>query len=184
MEEKIDRAAAGLAIAVVLTAIALGFPWWTTSAQVGGDGGLTATDGAGPFNDGDGLIETWEAFLAGFLTLVALVGLLAAFLSLAGAVELHPAWEDRIPAVAYVSGGALLLGLVIAVFGWPSDPGNFWSGTEALGGAISVSTSPGLGWYAGLLGGILGPVAVSDARNRGTISGGTGDPQATLGEAS
>lgn len=90
VSEEIDRATVGMGLAVVLAGVALALPWWTTTgtgsfgtASVGGE------TGAGPFDAGPGLAETWEAVPAGVLALAAFLGFLVAFLGAASG------WDAR-----------------------------------------------------------------------------------------
>lgn len=170
MDESLDRGLVGMGLAVLLTIAAMALPWWTASNTLFG---ATFSNSAGPFSDG-GLIESWEATLAGVLVVGALLGFLVGLGVLWGVVELHPAWEARIPGIVYGSGVLLVVALVVAVAAWP-DQGHFWDGTQA--GPFSRSLSAGLGWYAGVLAAILGPVSIYDVKARGRISGVEGDPR-------
>lgn len=180
VDEKIDRSVVGMGATVLLTLAALALPWWTASSALGlGDGEVALSQSAGPFHAA-GLIEAWEANLAGVLVTLALLGFLVGLLVLLGTVELHPAWEARVPGIVYGSGVLLAVTLVFAVVAWPGQ-GGFWDGTEV--GAFSQSLSAGVGWYAGLLAAVLGPASMYDVVKRGRISGVEGDPSPGPGGA-
>lgn len=175
MKEQLDRSVVGMGLALILTLAALVLPWWTASSALGLGGGTVAlSQSAGPFYAGGGLIETWEATVAGVLVAAALAGFLVGFLVLWGTLELHPAWEARVPGIVYGSGVLLAVAIVFAVAAWPGQ-GHFWDGTQA--GAFSQSLSAGVGWYAALVATILGPVSMYDVVDRGQISGVEGDPR-------
>lgn len=181
--EEIDRSTVGMALAAILAIVAMAFPWWTaTSSASAGVVSVGADTSAGPFYT-EGLVATWEAVLVGTLALGASVGMLVGFLALTGHLELHPAWEARVPGLVYGAGALLLVALLVAVVTWPADPGAFWGEApdSGTGPAVVRTVSAGVGWFAALAAGLVGPLAMWDARKRGVVSGKEGDPTARPG---
>lgn len=180
MREDVDRASAGLVVAVLLAAVAVALPWWTVTGSVGG---LEGTTSAGAFDTGDGLVETWQAGLAGVLTLLALAGLAFAGVVAGDLAALDDTWARAAVPAAAVAGALLLVAALVAVVTWPGEDAGFWdeARVEGFGGSVASETAAGLGWYAAVLAGVLGPVAAWDARERGVLAGGEdgggdGDP--------
>lgn len=171
MDEDIDRASAGLAVAILLAAAAVALPWWTVTGSVGG---LEGTTTAGAFDTGDGVLETWEAVVAGVLTLLALAGLAFTGVVAWDLASLEDRWRERAAPAAAVAGALLLVGALLAVVTWPGEGAGFWDEdrVEGFGGSVASETAAGLGWYAAVLAGILGPAAAVDGRKRGLLPGG------------
>lgn len=180
VDETIDRAVVAMALATFLAALALALPWWTATTEVtAGGSGVSAEADAGPFYAEDGVVETWQVVVPGLLAAFAFLGFVVGLTSLTGHIELHPAWEAGVPKLVYGSAVLLAAGLVLAVAVWPAGGASeFWTDAPISGDDVTVgpSASAGLGFYAGVLAVVLGPVAVRDARNRAQLSGSEGDP--------
>lgn len=157
--EVIDRATAGMLVAVIAAVLALVLPWWTGTPTPG----PTVYGEVGPF-DGGVLADAWEANLVGILAVLALLGFVVGVLVLAGHLTVHPAWEIRVPPLVYGAGLGLLVGLVYAAVAFGGD-------------------GPGRGWFAGIAAALLGPLSAWDARRRGVLTGKEGDPRPGPGQS-
>lgn len=150
-------------LAALCTLIAMFTSWWTAKTEFGGS---SNSESAGPFNTNDGMIGDGASATTGLTTLLALLLLGAAtalmVMGLVGA-KTNPQLAQITPWAALAGGVLLLLGLVLAIFMYPSEandgPGEdigFWDSQDV--GTAKTSTGAGFGWYLGAVGAILGIV--------------------------